>query len=66
MTLPVKVGSVFPRPSWAVTCSAGVMDAPAAVLVGCTVIASCVADPGVMLNAALVAPVTPVALTVSV
>ena len=42
------------------------MDAPAAVFVGGTENASCVADPGVMLNAALVVPVTPVALAVSV
>src|SRR5437870_3781202 len=66
VTLPLNVGSVFPRPSCALTCTAGVIAAPAAVVVGCTVIASCVADPGVMVNAALVAPVTPVALAVSV
>src|SRR5438034_11657587 len=66
VTLPVKPVAVFPCPSSAVTCTAGVMDAPAAVLVGCTVNASWVAVPGAMVNAALVAPVTPVALTVSV
>src|SRR5438445_668218 len=65
VTLPVKPVAVFPCPSSAVTCTAGVMDAPAAVLVGCTVNASWVAVPGAMVNAALVAPVTPVALTVS-
>src|SRR5438105_13514506 len=58
VTLPVKPVAVFPCPSSAVTCTAGVMDAPAAVFVGGTENASCVADPGVMLNAALVVPVT--------
>src|SRR5205814_8806370 len=52
VTLPVKPVAVFPCPSSAVTCTAGVMDAPAAVFVGGTENASCVADPGVMLNAA--------------
>src|SRR2546422_876012 len=66
VTLPVKAGSVLPRASSAVTCKAGVIDAPAAVLVGCTVNTSCVAVPGVMVNAALVVPVAPVALAVSV
>src|SRR5437879_12273719 len=37
VTLPAKPVAVFPCPSSAVTCTAGVMDAPAAVLVGCTV-----------------------------
>src|SRR5947199_8698061 len=32
VTLPVKPVAVFPCPSSAVTCTAGVMDAPAAVL----------------------------------
>src|SRR2546427_354565 len=66
VTVHVKPVAVIPCPSSAVTCTAGVRDAPAAVLVGSIVNASCVAAPGVMLNAALVAPVTPVALTVSV
>src|SRR5437016_9799565 len=66
VTLPVKPVAVFPCPSSAVTCTAGVMDAPAAVLVGSIVNASCVAAPGVTVNAALAAPVTPVALAASV
>src|SRR5437867_13198168 len=36
VTLPVKPVAVFPCPSSAVTCTAGVMDAPAAVFVGGT------------------------------
>ncbi len=66
VTLPVKAGSVLPSASSAVTCRAGVIDAPAAVLLGCVVNTSCVAVPGVMVNAALVVPVAPVALAVSV
>src|SRR5436190_23584835 len=66
VTLPVKPVAVFPCPSSAVTCTAGVMDAPAAVLDGSIVNASRVAAPGVTVNAALVAPVTPVALAASV
>src|SRR3989442_12049305 len=42
------------------------MDAPAAVLLGSIVNASCVAAPGAPVNAALVVPVTPVALAASV
>src|SRR5436309_13238956 len=56
VTLPVKPVAVFPCPSSAVTCTAGVMDAPAAVLLGCVVNASCVAVPGATVNAALVTP----------
>ena len=65
-TLPVKVGAVLPNASRAMTCTGGAMVAPAAALAGCTVKASCVAAPAVMVNAALVAPVSPVALAVSV
>src|SRR5205809_1078880 len=66
VTLPVKAGSVLPSASSAVTCKAGVIDAPAAVLVGWTVNISCVAVPGVMVNAQLVVPVAPVALAARV
>src|SRR5439155_26371190 len=66
VTLPVKPVAVFPCPSSAVTCTAGVMDAPAAVLLGCVVNASCVAVPGATVNAALVTPHTPAALAASV
>src|SRR5438270_291062 len=44
----------FPSASCAVTCTAGVIAAPAMVVVGGTVNASCVAAPGVTLKAALV------------
>src|SRR5439155_4953143 len=62
----VKVGSVFPEPSWAVTCTAGVIDVPAAVLLGCTENNKCAPMPAVILNVALGLPVSPVAAAVSV
>ena len=65
-TSPVKFGSTLPWASSAVTCTAGVMAAPAVLLVGCTVNASRVAAPAVMVNAALCAPAGPVALAASV
>ena len=52
--------------SRAVTTTAGLMAAPDATEVGCVVKTSWFATPGVMLNAALVTPVTPVAAAVSV
>src|SRR2546427_65753 len=64
--LPVPPAGVSARPSSAVTCTAGVMDAPAAVLLGCVVNASCVAVPGATVNVALVTLETPVALAASV
>src|SRR5919108_3953754 len=60
--LPVKPVAVFPCASWVVTCTAGVIAAPAAVLVGCTLNTSCVAVPAVMLKAALAAVAKPLAL----
>src|SRR6266704_74459 len=62
VTLPVNPVAMFPCASRAVTWTAGVIAAPAVVVLGCTVYTSCTAAPGVMLNAALVAPVRPVAL----
>src|SRR5437667_92709 len=56
----------LPWASWTATCTAGVIAAPAAVLLGCTVKASFAAAPTLMLNALLVAPVRPVADAVSV
>src|SRR2546427_2139983 len=50
VTLPVKPVAVFPCPSSAVTCTAGVIPAPATVLLGWTLKLSCVAAPAVMLN----------------
>src|SRR5204863_8972350 len=51
--LPVNCVAVLPDASRAVTCTAGVIGAPAAVFVGCTVNASCVAAPGVTSNGTL-------------
>src|SRR5438445_457818 len=64
--LMVAVVTVFPWASWTATCVAGVIAAPAAVLLGCTVKTSFAAAPAPMLNALLVAPVTAVAVAVSV
>src|SRR2546425_970586 len=64
--LVVPPVSVLPWASWTATCTAGVIAAPAAVLLGCTVKASFAAAPTLMLNALLVAPVRPVADAVSV
>src|SRR5207247_139106 len=52
--LPPNAVAVFPMASCAVTCTAGVIAAPAMALLGGTVNASCVAAPGVTLKAALV------------
>src|SRR5216117_401113 len=65
VTLPPNAVAVFPWASCAVTCTAGVIAAPAVVLVGGTVNASCVAAPGVTLKAALVC-VSPAAPAVRV
>ena len=62
---PVKLVAVLPTLSRAVTCTAGVITAPAVVAVGCTVNTRTLAGAGVMLKAALVAPATPVAVAVS-
>src|SRR5436189_144145 len=59
--LVVAVVTVLPWASWTATCTAGVIAAPAAALLGCTVKASFAAAPTLMLNAVLVAPVRPVA-----
>src|SRR5256886_8088375 len=44
---PVNPVAVFPCASCAVTCTAGVIAAPAAVVLGCTENTTCVAVPGV-------------------
>src|SRR5205807_1556212 len=64
--LVVAVVTVLPWASWTVTCTAGVIAAPAAALLGCTVKASFAAAPAPMLNALLVSPVRPVADAASV
>src|SRR5436189_264607 len=57
----VAVVTVLPWASWTATCTAGVIAAPAAALLGCTVKTSFAAAPALMLNAVLVALVRPVA-----
>src|SRR5437016_1237905 len=58
---PVNPVAVLPLASWAVTSTAGVIAAPAVVVLGCTENTSCVAEPAVMLNAVLVVLPAPVA-----
>src|SRR5438552_7412309 len=64
--LVVAVVTVLPWESWTANCSAGVIAAPAAALLGCTVKASFAAAPTLTLNAVLVAPVRPVVEAASV
>src|SRR3989442_2546748 len=66
VTLPAKPVAVFPCPSSAVTCTAGVIAAPATVLLGWTLKLSCVAAPAAMLNGVQVVPLRLPLLTVSV
>ena len=66
VTLPVNPVAVLLLASRAVTCTAGVIVAPAVVLLGYTENTSCVAVPAVILNAVLVPVAGPVALAVSV
>src|SRR5713101_655149 len=66
VTVPVNPVAVLPWASWAVTCTAGVIAAPAVVLLGWTLNTSCVAVLGVMANAVLVAAARPPDAAVSV
>src|SRR2546426_12430870 len=66
LTLPAKPVATLPWASCAVTCTAGVIAAPAVVLAGCTLKTSTLGAPAVTLNAALVPPPTPEAPAVSV
>src|SRR5439155_1659413 len=59
--LVVAVVTVLPWASWTATCTAGVIAAPAAAVLGCTVKARFAVAPMLMLNALLVVPVRPVA-----
>src|SRR5947199_8408268 len=59
VTLPVKPGTVLLMASSAATSTGGARCAPAVAVVGCTVKASCVAAPLVMLNAERRAPGNP-------
>src|SRR6266511_3426343 len=66
VTAPVNTVTVLPKPSSTATCTAGVSVAPAVVVAGCPVTASFTAALGVIANAALVAPASPLAAAVSV
>src|SRR3989440_7679393 len=66
VTFPVNPVAVLLLASSAVTCTAGVIAAPADVVLGCTENTSCVAVPAVILNAVLVPVAGPVALAVRV
>ncbi len=66
VTLPAKLGTTFPAPSSALTCTAGLIAAPATVVDGCTVNTSWVAVPGVMSKALLVTGAKPEAAAVKV
>src|SRR5256884_3883843 len=59
---PVNPVAVLPFPSWAVIWTAGVIAAPATVLVGSTLKTSAAAVAGVMLRSALVVLPAPVAV----
>src|SRR3989442_5316618 len=48
VTFPVNPVAVFSSASRAVTCTAGVIAAPAGVATGCTLNTKCVAPPGVI------------------
>src|SRR3954470_10207399 len=54
--LAVELGTVFPNASCTVTCTAGLIAAPALALVGCAVTPTLEARSGVMLKAGEVAP----------
>src|SRR3989442_15690839 len=62
---PVNPVAVLPPASWAVTCTAGAIAAPAVVVLGCTENTSCVAVPAAMITAALGALPAPVAVAVN-
>src|SRR5216117_1829830 len=66
VTFAVNPLAVLPLPSWAVIWTAGVISAPAVVVLGCTENTNCVAVPAVILNAVLVPVTGPGALAVSV
>ena len=60
VTLAFELVTVLPEASWTVTCTAGLIVPPAAVLDGWAVTASLLAGPGVMLKEELEAAVRPV------
>src|SRR5207244_2171154 len=66
VTVPAHPGDVFPCASCAVPCTAGVIAAPAVVLLGCTLNTSWLAVPAAILKPALVREVTPEPVALSV
>jgi hypothetical protein len=66
VTALFAVVTTFPDESSTLTCTAGVIEAPTATLVGCTVNATFAGPAAVTLNAVLVALVNPVAVAISV
>jgi hypothetical protein len=66
VTGAAKLGAGFPNASCTLTCTAGVIGAPAGVVVGCTVNASRLAGPGTMSNGVVAAAGSPVVVAVSV
>src|SRR2546428_685115 len=66
LTTFIALVTVLPNVSWIATWKAGVIAAPATVLLGCMVNTSFAAVPGVIVNVLLVAGVRPLALAPSV
>src|SRR5262245_8962516 len=62
----VELVTVFPNTSCTVTCTAGLIAAPAVAFAGCTVKASLEAAAGLMVNDDEVAPVSPPEVAVRV
>src|SRR5438445_10855834 len=60
--LVVAVVTVLPWASWTVTCTAGVLVAPAAALLGCTVNTTFAAGPALAFPTLFVAPLPPATL----
>ncbi len=66
VTAPVNPVTVLPKPSSTATCTAGVSASPAVVVAGWPVTASFTAVPGMIANAVLVAPASPLTAAASV
>src|SRR5229473_4818196 len=66
VTGPVKLGTAFPNASRALTTTAGVIAAPAPVVLGCPVNASALAAPATTVTAAVCVTVTPAIADVTV
>src|SRR6266849_10762550 len=60
VTFPRNVGTRLPKASCTLTCTGGVIVAPASVVVGCTVNANTLAGAGVMSKAVLATAGSPV------